>query len=55
MSVPSSLLTSATGAVASASASASAASATPTHTGAASHVRAGLGLVAAVAGLVMAL
>lgn len=55
MSVPSSLLTSATGAVGSASASASAASATPTHTGAAGHVRAGLGLVAAVAGLVMAL
>lgn len=55
MSVPSSLLTSATGAVASVSASASAASATSTHTGAASHVRAGLGLVGAVAGLVMAL
>jgi len=52
MSVPSSLLTSATGAAAS---SASAATSTPTHTGAASHVRAGLGLVGAVAGLVMAL
>lgn len=55
MSVPSSLLTSATGAAASVSASASAASATSTPTGAASHVRAGLGLVGAVAGLVMAL
>lgn len=55
MSIPVSLLTSTTGAVASTSAAATAASATPTHTGAASHVRAGLGLVAAVAGLVMAL
>jgi hypothetical protein len=54
MSVPSSLLTSATGAGASTPAS-SAASATSTHTGAASHLRAGLGLVGAVGGLVMAL
>ncbi|OCL02947.1 hypothetical protein AOQ84DRAFT_400919 [Glonium stellatum] len=51
MSVPSSLLTSATGAAG----SASSAAASATHTGAGGQVRAGLGLVGAVAGLVMVL